>query len=92
MANLKKTKRPVKSPKRPKFRYVVKVVETAEYLTAVESDKKLPWSKIKEVAERRRIAGKLSFNGVTDVDMWVCGAYCDGISMSQKESSRKIVK
>lgn len=79
MANLKKTKRPVKSPKRPKFRYVVKVVETAEYLTAVESDKKLPWSKIKEVAERRRIAGELSFSGVTDVDSWVSEVYVYGV-------------
>lgn len=78
--------------KRPKYRYVVKVVETVESLTAVESDKKLTWDRIKDIAERRRVAGKLSFNGVTDVDMGVCDAYCDGISMSQKESSRKIVK
>ena len=76
----------------PKFRYVVKVVETLESITAVESEKKLVWSKIKDIAERRRVEGKLSFSGVTDVDMWVCDAYCDGISMSQKESSRKIVK
>ena len=63
---------------RAKFRYVVKVVETVESLTAVESEKKLPWSKIREIAERRRVAGELSFNGVTDVDMWVCNAYVDG--------------
>lgn len=78
--------------KRPKYRYVVKVVETVESLTAVESEKKLPWSKIKDIAESRRVAGELSFNGVTDVDMWVCDAYCDGISMSQEVSSRKVGK
>ena len=81
-----------KETHRARFRYVVKVVETVESLTAVESDKKLPWNRIKDIAERRRVAGKLSFNGVTDVDMWVCDAYCDGISMSQKDSSRKTGK
>lgn len=65
--------------KRPKYRYVVKVVETVESLTAVESDKPLPWCRIKEVAERRRIHGGLSFNGVTDVDMYVCEASRDGL-------------
>lgn len=78
--------------KRPKYRYVVKVVETVESLTEVESEKNLPWSKIKDIAERRRVAGKLSFNGVTDVDMWVCDAYCNGFSMHQEVSSRKVGK
>lgn len=75
--------------KRPKYRYVVKVVETVESLTAVESEKKLPWSKIKDIAESRRVAGELSFNGVTDVDMWVCDAYVDGKEIHRTPSDRK---
>lgn len=75
--------------KRPKYRYVVKVVETVESLTAVESDKKLTWNRIKDIAERRRVAGELSFNGVTDVDMWVCDAYVDGKEIHRTPSNRK---
>ena len=75
--------------KRPKYRYVVKVVETVESLTAVESDKELPWCRIKDIAERRRVAGELSFNGVTDVDMWVCDAYVDGKEIHRTPSDRK---
>ena len=78
-----------KDVKRPKFRYVVKVVETVESLTAVESDKELPWSRIKDIAEKRRVAGKLSFNGVSDVDMWVCDAYVDGKEIHRTPSDRK---
>ena len=73
----------------PKFRYVVKVVETLESITAVESEKKLVWSKIKDIAERRRVEGKLSFSGVTDVDMWVCDAYIDGKEIHRMPSDRK---
>lgn len=75
--------------KSPKYRYVVKVVETVESLTAVESDKKLPWSRIKKIAERRRVTGELSFNGVSDVDMWVCDAYVDGKEIHRMPSDRK---
>lgn len=89
MANLRKAK-PKKKAKRPKFRYVVKVVETVEYLTAVESDTKLNWNRIKDIVELRRLEGKLSFSGVTDVDSWVQEAYCDGINMTQNVSSRKV--
>ena len=89
MANLRKAK-PKKKEKRPKFRYVVKVVETVEYLTAVESDTKLNWNRIKDIVELRRLEGKLSFSGVTDVDSWVQEAYCDGINMTQNVSSRKV--
>lgn len=78
-----------KDVKRPKFRYVVKVVETVESLTAVESDKELPWSRIKYIAEKRRLAGKLSFSGVSDVDMWVCDAYVDGKEIHRTPSDRK---
>lgn len=85
---MKKTS-PKLNAKRPAFRYVVRVVENIEYLTAVESDKQLPWCRIKEEVERRRIAGDLSFNGVKDVDMWVCDAYVDGKEILRTQSDRK---
>ena len=75
--------------KRPKYRYVVKVVETVESLTAVESDKKLAWNRIKDIAERRRVSGEPTFNGVKDVDMWVCDAYVDGKEIHRTPSDRK---
>ena len=87
MANLRKAK-PKKKAKRPKFRYVVRVVENVEYLTAVESDEQLPWCRIKEKVERRRIAGDLSFNGVKDVDMWVSEAYRDGVEIGPDRRCR----
>ena len=61
-----------------KYRYVVKVVEEVEYSTAIESDKKLPWSRIKSIAEKRRVKGELSFLGVKDVDMYCPETYVDG--------------
>jgi hypothetical protein len=88
VANLRKAK-PKKKAKRPKFRYVVKVVETVEYLTAVESDTKLNWNRIKDIVELRRLEGKLSFNGVTDVDSWVQEAYCDGVEVTRNSPKRK---
>lgn len=85
MAGVKKNK----LQRSPKYRYVVKVVETVESLTTVESDKNLTWDRIKDIAERRRVAGELSFNGVTDVDMWVCDAYVDGKEIRRTQSGRK---
>lgn len=88
MANLRKAK-PKKKAKLPKFRYVVKVVETVEYLTAVESDTKLNWNRIKDIVELRRLEGKLSFSGVTDVDSWVQEAYRDGVEVTHNPTERK---
>lgn len=75
--------------KMPKFRYVVKVVETVESQTAVDSDVKLPWNAIQKIAEERMVKGTLSFCGVTDVDMWVCDAYVDGKEIHKMPSDRK---
>ena len=61
-----------------KYRYVVKVVEEVESSTAIESDKKLPWCRLKAIAERRRVKGELSLCGVKDVDMFCDEAYVDG--------------
>jgi len=71
-------KKPKAKSSAKKYRYVVKVVEEVESLTAIESDKKLPWCRLKEIAERRRIRGELSLCGVKDVDMYCDEAYVDG--------------
>lgn len=61
-----------------KYRYVVKVLETVEYTTAVESDVKMTESEIEDVAECRRVEGGLCFSGVTGVDTEVIGTFADG--------------
>ena len=57
---------------------MVKVVETVQYSTAIESDRKRSWDELEEMAESRRIKGELSLSGVTDVDSWCDAAYVDG--------------
>lgn len=66
-----------------KYRYKVKVVETVEYSTVIESDKKLPWFALEKIAESRRIKGELSFVGVKDVDLWCDEAYVDGAKVEK---------
>lgn len=61
-----------------KYRYVVKVVETVEYTTAIESDVKMTESEIEDVAECRRTENNLCFSGVTGVDTEVIGTFEDG--------------
>lgn len=73
-----------KDVKRPKYRYVMKVVETVESKTAVDSDVKLPWAALQKIAEKRRISGDLSVCGVKDVDMWVDAAYVDGVEQGAR--------
>ena len=63
-----------------KYRYVVRVVEKVVSSTAIESDVKLPWSRLEEIAEHRRVTGELSFESVNDVDM-----YCDTVFVNGKE-------
>ena len=72
-------KRPKSRPAGKKYRYVVEVVEEVKSSTAIESDRKLPWSRLKAIAESRRIHGKLSLVGVGDVDMYCTEAYLDGV-------------
>lgn len=69
-----------RNPAAKKYRYVVKVVEEVESSTAIESDVKLPWSRIEEIAEHRRVKGELSFASVNDVDI-----YCDTVFVNGKE-------
>lgn len=73
-----KTDRTTAHQSHRKYRYVVKVVEEVESSTAIESDKKLPWCRLKAIAERRRVKGELSLCGVKDVDMFCDEAYVDG--------------
>lgn len=84
MANVKKKKKPL-----ARFRYVVKVVETVESQTAIETDTPLKWNDIKKIAEERRVRGTLSFCGVTDVDSWVSEAYQDGVEVKKRRPRRK---
>ena len=84
MANLKK-----KKTQRARFRYVVKVVETVESQTAIDTDTPLNWNEIKKIAEDRRVKGTLSFCGVTDVDSWVSEAYQDGAEVKKRSPRRK---
>lgn len=79
-----RTSRKKASPDRKKYRYVVKVVETVEYSTAIESDKKMPWCALEKIAESRRIKGELSFLGVKDVDSWCDEAFVDGTLVEKK--------
>lgn len=84
MANLKK-----KKTHRARFRYVVKVVETVESQTAIDTDTPLAWNEIKKIAEKRRVKGTLSFCGVTDVDSWVSEAYQDGVEVKERSPGRE---
>lgn len=84
MANLKN-----KKAQRARFRYVVKVVETVESQTAIDTDTPLTWNEIKKIAEERRVKGTLSFCGVTDVDSWVSEAYQDGVEVKKRRPGRK---
>lgn len=80
---------PKKKTHRARFRYVVKVVETVESQTAIDTNTPMNWNEIKKIAEKRRVKGTLSFCGVTDVDMWVCDAYVDGKEIHRTPSDRK---
>jgi trans-2-enoyl-CoA reductase len=84
VANLKK-----KKTQRARFRYVVKVVETVESQTAIDTDTPLNWNEIKKIAEERRVKGTLSFCGVTDVDSWVSEAYQGGVEVKNRTTGRK---
>lgn len=75
----------VKQPSRPrrsgapkKYRYVMTVVEQCVYTTAIDSDRKVKLDELKDIAESRRIHGKLSFQAVADADAWVEEAYANG--------------
>ena len=69
------TASPVSVQGRKRYRYVMKVVEDVEYSTAIESDKKLSHEELKDIAERRRVEGRLSFMSVANVDIWCDEAY-----------------
>ncbi len=70
--------RPRKSGSPTKYRYVMTVVETVVYTTAIDSDKKEKLDELKDIAESRRIHGKLSFKCVADADVWLDEVYADG--------------
>lgn len=80
---------PKKKTHRARFRYVVKVVETVESQTTIDTDTPMNWNEIKKIAEKRRVKGTLSFCGVTDVDSWVSEAYQDGVEVKNSAPGRE---
>lgn len=78
----KKTRRPAgtRKPGGPKkYRYVMTVVETVVYTTAIDSERKVKLDELKDIAETRRTHGDLSFKCVVDTDSWVEEAYAGGL-------------
>lgn len=61
-----------------KYRYVVAVDEEVSSEAVVESDGPMTYEEIMKEAERRRLAGKLSLCGVTDVTTYMKRVYIDG--------------
>lgn len=68
------------NPKKGRYRYVVVVREVVESKTEIDSGRKKSWDQLAKEAERRRLAGKLVFSCVRDVDMW-----CESAKDSKKE-------
>ena len=78
-----KKKMAKKEKPRHKYRYVVHVTEETQHSTEIESYRKLNWLQLENIAERRRIDGKLTFLGVTGVDMYCEAAYRDGVEVGR---------
>ena len=63
------------SDDKKRYKYVVAVLESVESKTEICSDKKMSWKELEKEAERRRIAGTLTFSGVREVGMWCEAAF-----------------
>ena len=49
----------------------MRVLETVEYSAVVESDKPVSYRELEKIAEKRRIKGNLSMEGVKDVKFYL---------------------
>ncbi len=79
MPPVEKTSRRARKSGAPnRYRYVMTVIETVVYTTAVDSDKKEKLDELKDIAETRRVRGELSFQRIADVDTWLEEAYENG--------------
>lgn len=57
--------------KKKLYRYDMRVIETVEYSAVIESDKPLSYRILEKTAERRRVKGGLSMEGVKDVKFYL---------------------
>ena len=60
-----------KKSKKKLFRYDMRVIETVEYSAVVESDKPVSYRELEKIAEKRRVKGNLSMEGVKDVKFYL---------------------
>ena len=54
------------------------ITETVESQCVIESDKKLTFEQLERRAEKRRADGKLTFTGVSNLEIWCESASKDG--------------
>lgn len=54
------------------------VTETVESQCVIESDRKLTFEQLAERAEKKRVDGKLTFTGVSNLEIWCEAASKDG--------------
>lgn len=57
--------------KKKLYRYDMRVLETIEYSAVIESDKPVSYRELEKTAEKRRVHGNLSMEGVTDVKFYL---------------------
>lgn len=57
--------------KKKLYRYDMRVLETIEYSAVIESDKPVSYRELEEIAEKRRVKGNLSMEGVKDVKLYL---------------------
>ena len=57
--------------KKKLYRYDMRVLETIEYSAVVESDKPVSYRELEKIAEKRRVKGNLSMEGVKDVKFYL---------------------
>ena len=58
--------------------YTMHVTETVESQCVIESDKKFTFEQLRRRAEKRRVDGKLTCTGVSDVEIFCEAASKDG--------------
>ena len=61
-----------------KYVYTMHVTETVESQCVIESNKKLTFEQLRRKAEKRRVDGKLTFTGVSNLEIWCEAASKDG--------------
>ena len=61
-----------------KYRYTMSVVEQVHSSTVIESERKMTYGQLEKEPEKRRKAGKLSLDGVEEVQIWCDAAYKNG--------------